>query len=252
MRNVIGIDADLIVYKAAAAVQTNLPFAGPVAAVSADYVRALGIVDNEIAKLRRELDAGEVVLMLSDPVTANNFRRQVYPAYKCNRSSTNRPVLFKQLRADIESRFGTRWYPGLEGDDCLGVWLTTPGHPERVVASIDKDFATVPGRWYNWNRPEKGVLLSTCEDADRALLFQTLTGDPVDAYPGCPGIGPKKAAAILAGDSPVWPRVVRAYERKGLTEDDAVAQARCAFILRYGSWNKHVGVRGWVPSDLTV
>jgi DNA polymerase-1 len=73
-------------------------------------------------------------------------------------------------------------------------------------------------------------------------MFQTLSGDATDGYTGIPGVGPKKAEAILAdatadaspmnywGD--VWKAVVAAYAAKSLGEEEALRQARVARILR--------------------
>ena len=66
-----------------------------------------------------------------------------------------------------------------------------------------------------------------------------LTGDATDGYKGLPGCGPKGAIKVL-GEPPTgdysdiasaWEWVVGAYARKGLTEDDAIVQARVARIL---------------------
>ena len=53
-------------------------------------------------------------------------------------------------------------------------------------------------------------------DADRYFLTQVLTGDTADGYKGVPGIGPKKAEAIL-GPRPDWAAVEKAYIDAGLT-----------------------------------
>jgi hypothetical protein len=68
-------------------------------------------------------------------------------------------------------------------------------------------------------------------------MYQTLVGDTADGYRGCPKVGPVKAEKILdttvwsdggkcADVYPMWPRVVAAYEKASLTEDDALVQAR--------------------------
>jgi DNA polymerase-1 len=68
-------------------------------------------------------------------------------------------------------------------------------------------------------------------------------GDTTDGYPGCQGIGPKKAEAILreALDPKIitphdqrlmWEAVVAAFKKAELTEDFALQMARVARILR--------------------
>jgi DNA polymerase-1 len=81
-------------------------------------------------------------------------------------------------------------------------------------------------------------------EADRTHLIQTLTGDRTDGYPGCPGIGEKRAEAIADGG---WSAVVESYEKAGLGEEYALTQARMAYILRHGDYKRGT-VRLWTPS----
>jgi DNA polymerase-1 len=78
-------------------------------------------------------------------------------------------------------------------------------------------------------------------------------GDPADGYKGIPGVGLKRAAKILdqAEDGEpqeFWSLIVEAYEARGLTEDDAILNARMARILRWEDYdydNKEVKL--WTP-----
>ena len=67
-------------------------------------------------------------------------------------------------------------------------------------------------------------------------MYQTLTGDSTDGYSGCPSVGDKTARKIL-GDNPTWGDVISAYEKRGLTEQDAMVQARVARILRFKDYD---------------
>lgn len=80
------------------------------------------------------------------------------------------------------------------------------------------------------------------EEANRYFFMQVLTGDPTDGYKGCPGIGPKRAEKILEGvnvldEKEAWRAVVGAYASKGLTEEEALQQARVARILRHTDYD---------------
>ena len=70
----------------------------------------------------------------------------------------------------------------------------------------------------------------------------------VDNYPGCPGVGKVTAKKLLDKDCS-WGAVVDAYGKKGLTEQDAIHQARLAYILhREGDYDWETGeVRLWTP-----
>jgi DNA polymerase-1 len=98
--------------------------------------------------------------------------------------------------------------------------------------------------------------------ADYWHMYQTLTGDSTDGYPGCPGIGPVKAEKILEGgyvvDDPgavktfnvnlAWGHVVAAYEKAGLSEAVALENARVARICRASDYSiKTKEVRLWTP-----
>jgi DNA polymerase-1 len=105
---------------------------------------------------------------------------------------------------------------------------------------------TLPAKVWNG----KALVGYTDQEADYWHMLQTLTGDAVDGYKGCPGIGPVGAEKLLngpavegeatydSGDPVLWPRVVAAYEKKKLTEEDALRNARLARILRWDDWDR--------------
>jgi len=139
--------------------------------------------------------------------------------------------------------------PGLEGDDILGILATHPKaiRGQKIIVSIDKDMKTIPGYVWNPDKDDEPIFYST-EEADYWHLYQTLTGDTTDGYPGLPGCGPKGAEKVL--EDPSWEAVVAAYEKKGLTEEDALVQARCARILRATDYDyAKKEVKLWCPAE---
>jgi DNA polymerase-1 len=102
---------------------------------------------------------------------------------------------------------------------------------------------TIPGKLYR-----QGELLDiSLEDANRYHMMQTLTGDATDGYPGCPGVGPKTAEKLLAGPEDTWwGSVLQAYQKAGCTDDDALMNARMAYILRDENW-QNGEVKLWNP-----
>jgi DNA polymerase-1 len=134
----------------------------------------------------------------------------------------------------------------LEADDVMGI-MATRSPRSHVIASTDKDLKQVPGVHYNWRTDCMERV--TTPDADYWFYFQVLTGDSTDGYSGCPGVGPRRAKAVLegAGEDP-WASVVAAFESKGLSEEDALAQARVARILRCDDYDlKHRRPILWRP-----
>ena len=74
-----------------------------------------------------------------------------------------------------------------------------------------------------------------------------MCGDSVDNFPGAPGIGPIKAAAIL-NTKEIWPAVENAFIKAKLTKEDALLQARLAYILQHGDYNfKSKKIKMWKP-----
>lgn len=246
----IYLDGDLMLHRASAAVQREYKWSADVTSVGADFHEARRVFDRQYRAIARQLGADRVVVALSDP--ANNWRKRVLPSYKQQRTKRDKPVLFKQLRLDVEDRYECIWRPWLEADDVLGMAATKPGAGgERVVVSWDKDLLGVPCRLFNPHHPERGVLEVSLDEADRFHLLQTLAGDPVDNYAGIPGVGPKKALLILADENPKgatpWQKVQAAYRKHGLTDHDALLMARVARILRHGEYDRDVGVKLWGP-----
>jgi DNA polymerase-1 len=231
------IDADVTTYQHATAAQRVYQWSDDPEDVSVavdDINDVVAQVDEEIERLRTKLHADNVVIALSDR-TGNYFRKTLLPTYKAGRRV--KPVLLFEVRDYMHTRYRCFEKPGLEGDDVLGILATHPKliPGDKVIVSIDKDMRTIPGTLYN---PTKESLTVVSEqEADYFHLFQTLTGDPTDNYKGCPGIGKVKAEAILAQSSEPWPLIVAAYEAKGLTEADALVQARVARILRHTDYN---------------
>jgi DNA polymerase-1 len=121
---------------------------------------------------------------------------------------------------------------------------TDPNVPsDKIIISEDKDMLTIPGKLYRG-----GELLTIAPDqAQYYHMFQTLTGDPTDGYAGCPGIGPKTAEKILQGaPEAYWGVVLQAYEKAGLTADDALLNARMAYILQHHNYNNGE-IKLWEP-----
>jgi DNA polymerase-1 len=112
---------------------------------------------------------------------------------------------------------------------------------ERVIAAIDKDLLTIPGRHFNWRKESQAITEVDEAAANYNFMHQTLCGDRTDGYPGLPGCGPVKASKILEGGGgglyDMWIAVVEAFKKKELTAEDALLQARCARILRAEDWD---------------
>ena len=238
------IDADSIIYTACAAVETAIEWEVDQWGFNADAGEAKERITAKVKGLVKELKATSVLMALSGE--GQNWRTKVLPTYKRNRTG-RKPICYAGVKAWVEKEFDCRKYANLEGDDVLGILAT---HPKLIgkciVVAVDKDIKCVPGLHFN---PDKDEELREVDAAaaDRWHLYQTLTGDKVDGYDGCPGIGPVSAERLLE-KSPTWETVRDAYTAKGLNEATALTQARVARILRYGEYDTKTGsVKLWSP-----
>jgi DNA polymerase-1 len=230
-KRVLLIDADVIAYNAATACLKELEYEPGYWTWHASFEEVLETFDSQISTIQRTLK-GEPVLCLTD--SEGNFRRGVLPTYKGKRGK--KPLVLKALKEFLIEKRGAYFRPGLEGDDCMGILATrsNPKGEDRIIVSIDKDMMQIPAGYVRW--PDTAITRTTSEQADLFHLRQTLTGDVTDGYGGCPGIGPVKADKLLAKD-PSWATVLAAFEDAGLTEADALVQARVARILRASDYD---------------
>lgn len=265
--NVALIDADILVYESAYRSQSAIEWDPGEFTTQASMPEAQADFESCVESILKKTGSSRAILALSDHRREANFRRAVWSGYKAGREAklgTGRPMLYSALREWIRGKFDVRQKPGIEADDTLGILMTgkingLPPVDKRVLCSIDKDLDTVHGLHFNWRKAEQGVYLVTTRAAFRNLMVQTLIGDKTDNYPGIPGIGPKRADAILVQldglplldedyEIEAWRLVVKAYERAGLTAEDALIQARCARILQAEDWDFETNtVRLWEP-----
>lgn len=280
------IDGDIIAFSAAAAAQAiwvdDAGWHTPIA----NEREGEAIVDNILHGLKKGLGAQSFEVILSDPT--ENWRKQVDPTYKTNRKTEARPLLLSHLKAYLEFKHKASWWAGLEADDVLGLLMTGPPHSTMtyrlVCVGRDKDFKSIPGLHHSIKQdigPRGEMLVRQVSqwEADKFHLMQTLAGDRVDGYYGCPGIGMDRAAGII--DAPMrlvpakgvktrgvnkgeavtrwvgepttdlWACIVSHYEKMGLGETEALVTARLARILRHGEYDRETeSVTLWTPDKL--
>jgi DNA polymerase-1 len=185
-------------------------------------------VINRIQEFREQLKCENVVLCLSDRA---NFRRKLYPDYKANRAKSRLPIILRQVKQWIIDELGGVLWDNLEADDVISILATDKAMDEEtIIVSIDKDFKSVPGIFFDYNKGEYHH--PSTEEADNFHLIQTLTGDSTDGYSGVPKVGAVTAKRLLDKEGYTWETVVKCYEDAGLTEQDALMNAWMARLLR--------------------
>ncbi len=237
------IDADILVIRTCAAAEVETDWGDDQWTLTSDIKSVKATILDAIENLKKDLDADDAVLCLSMGTT---FRHEIYPTYKGGRA--RKPIGTGEVKRWLIEENGAKLKPGIEADDTLGILATHPRliKGEKIIVSADKDLLTIPGTVYRG-----GELIEVCEEqADFHWMMQTLTGDVTDGYPGCPAIGPVKANKILTEKNgrSFWEKVVAAYEKAGLSAEDALLQARLARILRWTDYDfAKKEVKLWQP-----
>lgn len=245
-------DGDMLVFEAAASCETTVNWYGDVWTVHSNASDTQAMVEDRIADItskvltKLNIDTKyEIIICFSDP--EKNFRKEILTSYKGTRSGKLKPTSYGATRTWIEERYNCCCYPTLEADDCVGL-LANKYKGHEVHISGDKDFKTIAGIFYNHLQGEMHII--TEEEAYRNFLVQTLAGDTADNYKGCPRIGVKSANKAFDSYGVSWETVVWLFKHAGLTEEDALTQARVAYILqKKGDYDiKSHKVRLWKPS----
>lgn len=238
------VDGDVLVYNVAAACQEKFKWERDEITTYIDMRRAKQTADGMLSEWRSRLKCSEIVIALSDH--GSNWRKLLLPSYKAHRSK-DKPMGYYELETYIEDTYDVVQFPSLEGDDALAMRATDLGPKKAIVVTIDKDMKGVPIPMWNPSFPDVDPVDITVEEADFWHLLQTLMGDKVDNYDGCPGIGPVKAAALLApfwnpnkkklDRSGAWSAIIKAYAAAGMSVEEALVQARVARILRHDEYD---------------
>jgi DNA polymerase-1 len=244
------VDADLLIYRALSNTENEVCWDEEyeIWMLTTDLKAAKNDYLDTVSRLQEQHDPKLLVMAISD--RQHNFRKDILPTYKGHRDGKRKPMGFWQFlewagQQESYPRSGVKpiTYPRLEADDVLGILSTKPGNENHLVVSDDKDLQTVPCTLLR----NGNIETVSVQEADRYHLLQTLTGDATDGYAGCPGVGPVKAEKIV---STGWKGIVSAYQKAGLTEEDALVQARVARILRWSDWD-HEQKRPilWTPTQ---
>ena len=256
------IDADVLAYQCASAAEVAIDWGDGYWTWGCDFDAVCTRIDAKIDELMDRLKADANRLCLTD--SAKNYRLDILPTYKGNRKNVKKPLVLQAVREWLIEDRDAYIRPRLEGDDIMGIFATwSKVKGEKIIVSIDKDMKTIPGLYCR--DLTTGLVEVTEDEADYWHLYQTLTGDTTDGYSGCPGVGPGKAEKLLTNMlklNPVhhefkrgprkgeietrweegeaddmWQIVSSCFQSAGLTEEDALQQARVARILRASDYD---------------
>jgi len=231
------IDTDFYLYKAAAASTFTFKW---------DDNNRVGMTNIAMArdKFQTFIDWVEDTLETLTPVLclggSSNFRYGLYPNYKANRREKVKPWGYGELVQWAMESFLCVQIEDVETDDVIGMHYRTGD----VIISGDKDLKTIPGL----HLEGEGLIDISEDEADHRFYMQALTGDATDGYPGCKGVGPVKAEALLKDcetNEDRWEAVANQYLKAGHDITYALTQARLARILRRGEYDDEPKL--WMP-----
>jgi DNA polymerase-1 len=241
-RKLLLIDGDQFVFTAAIAIERETRWDADNHVLYSSPELAFANFEGMIRRIFDRFETDDHVLTFS---SSTNFRYDVDPTYKSNRKGARKPLCYSAVRELCDENYSTLTMEGLEADDIMGILATKPGSAQRIIVSQDKDLKTIPGTLWTG----KDLLQITEEEAAYNHLYQTLIGDSTDGVKGCPGVGPVKAEKLLSLSEPAkelplkdqqiiwWSRVLEAYAKAGLFEEEALQQARLVRILRWSDWD---------------
>ena len=239
------IDADIFAFQACSKNEVTILWDDDIHTLHSDLAQCIHTFDSMIDDLVNAAECDKHILCFTDR-TQTNFRKTlVSPDYKANRKEVRKPLALSSLEAYAYANHRTAKYPSLEADDVIGILATK--YKNCVVYSEDKDLEQIPGLHFDGTdmykvSPEQGL---------RFFMSQVITGDPTDGYKGCPGAGAVAARKALSGPPEGWwDAIVHLYDKAGLTEEDALTQARMARILTSELYDADTGkVTLWSPTE---
>jgi 5'-3' exonuclease len=158
-------------------------------------------------------EAPRTIVVGWDTLEAPTYRHEAFGAYQSGRQFDDALVEQLALMPELVEAMGftAAKAPGYEADDFLAAAVA--GEEARggtaLVVTSDRDAFQLASARTTILQPVKGVWelarIGPAEvrerygiDPQQVTDFIALRGDPSDKIPGAPGVGPKKAAAILA------------------------------------------------------
>lgn len=270
-------DGDISRYELGAVCQSKEVHFGTEVVKPHSEAKCREVVDRFVNNLVERTDSDNFEIFLS---AGSNYRNEIavtHP-YKGQRSSP-KPHHWRTIGEILIADYGAYLVHGAEADDALSIFARQ-NPEETLIASRDKDLRIVPCYHYSWrcgeSQPEvpihKVETLGTIGSKaypsggykliGNGLKFfygQVLAGDNIDNYKGCPGVGPQKAASVLAAcdsETSLWETTYWTYVAKLGPEEGLrllIENARLAWLLddaevTYDDHNIHISPKHlWEP-----
>ena len=200
---------------------------------------------NSIAAIRRLIrDVRPSHVLCAFEGWGITWRHRLHPPYKSKRKPT--PERVKDLCILIQGELDTLGIPfsaqpGIEADDMIASIATALNCRDAttVIASSDHDFCQLLNQQVSIFHPTQGIYLdqdwatNKYQIAPQRLVeLFALAGNSADSIPGVAGIGPKKAAALLANFDSLENLLDNTARVKGKIGESLRSQADMARLSR--------------------
>ena len=119
------VDMDFFCYRAAQAAEEELEFSPDLTIIVGSHFTGQKIIKQSLKDLRDRFETNDLVLFWTD---AKNFRKDIEPTYKGNRTK-RKPAGYMKLKKWCMSTWKSVMKPGLEADDALGIVATREMFP---------------------------------------------------------------------------------------------------------------------------
>lgn len=169
-----------------------------------------------VSSLAKSYQCGQVIICAD--MKGSSYRREIYPEYKANRkelAANQTPEEkeaidrffrdYEKCLEEADKKYLVLRYPGVEADDLAAfivknradylidkIWLISSDRDwDLLISENVSRFSTVT---------RKEITLDTWDyevSPEDYVSYKCLIGDKGDNVPGIPGIGPKRAAALI-------------------------------------------------------
>lgn len=248
------LDGDIIAFRASASGEADIDWGDGLDGKTVDTDQAIETAMRVTQDWQKLAGADHAIVCWTDRTfPRSSFRYLLHPIYKRHRSESDKPDSYYRVVEALNSEYKHIVMPRLEADDVMGIWATNGKLDDPVIVSTDKDMRTIPAKLVMPGKMKRPITISKYT-ALAHWMMQTLIGDAVDGYKGCPGIGEKKALDIIKAAEPktpegLWAAVLKTFVTKKRTLDEAVAEARMARILQSCDYNPDTQeIRLWHPT----
>jgi len=159
----------------------------------ASYSQALETLENKLDNIIRFSGCRKYEIYLT---IGRNFRFDLLPTYKENRTKQERPIWVKQLKQHLVDNYVAKYDEKLEADD-LVIDKFNSDREKYIVASVDKDLL------YNHSGTHINLynlswVSVTDEEAHNHFYKQVIIGDTIDNIPSlCKGLGEARIKKMI-------------------------------------------------------